>query len=96
MEDFVELNLEGGYMTSEELKKMSEMTFRDVERDELIELGSMTYDMDKPPGERVEKLFSTGKNPYFRRAGDGSIIKISFSSNGRSFEDNLVNLITGE
>lgn len=83
-------------MTSEELKAMSEMSFDDVDKDELIEIGSMSYDMDKPPVERVKKLFSTGRNPYFRKAGDGTIIKLSFSDNGRSFEDNLVNLITGE
>jgi hypothetical protein len=81
-------------MTSEELKAMSEMTFDDVDSEDMIELGSLKFDMEKPPEERVKKLLSLGKNPYFRRTASGSKIKISFAENGRSFEDNMVNLLS--
>jgi hypothetical protein len=83
-------------MTSEELKKMSEMTFDDVGDEDMIELGSMRFDMEAPPEERVKKLLSSGKNPYFRRTTTGSKIKISFTDNGRSFEENMVNLLSGQ
>ncbi len=81
-------------MTSEELKRMSEMTFEDVESDDISEIGAFRFDMDKSPAERIKKLLESGKNPYFRKTGDGAVIRISFANNGRSFEDNMVNLLS--
>ena len=83
-------------MTSEDLRKMSEMTFEDVDGDDIAEIGSIRFDMDKPPVDRMRKILGSGKNPYFRKTGDGAIIKISFANNGRSFEDNMVNLLSSQ
>ena len=83
-------------MTSEELRKMSEMTFEDVDIDDVPEIGEFKFDMDKPPAERIKKFFESGKNPYFRKTSDGAMIRISFTNNGRSFEDNMVNLLSGQ
>lgn len=80
-------------MTSEELQQMSRMTFEDVRDDEILTFESMPFDRKSTVAERVKSLLAAGKNPYFRRAGDGTLIKISFSDNGRSFEDNLVALL---
>ena len=81
-------------MTSEELRKMSEMTFDDVVGDEVFPLGKVRHDGRCSVEERVKKMLSSGKNPYFRRTEDGALIKISFTENGRSFEDNLVTLLS--
>lgn len=83
-------------MTSEELKRMSEMTFEDVENDDIPEIGGFKFDMDKSPADRMKKFLESGKNPYFRKTSDGAKIRISFANNGRSFEDNMVNLISGQ
>lgn len=83
-------------MTAEELRKMSEMTFDEVNDDDIPKLGSFRYDMDMLPAERVERLLASGKNPYFRKTCSGSKIKISFADNGRSFEDNMVNLLSSQ
>lgn len=84
------------WVTSEELKRMSEMTFEDIANDDISEIGSFKFDMDKPPADRMRKFFESGKNPYFRKTSDGTKIKISFANNGRSFEDNMVNLLSGQ
>lgn len=83
-------------MTSEELRKMSEMTFEDVDIDDVQEIGEFKFDMDKPPVDRIRKILGSGKNPYFRKTNDGTMIKISFANNGRSFEDNMVNLLSSQ
>ena len=81
-------------MTSEELQDMSRMTFDDVRGDDILPVGGVSFDKADSVSERIKLLLATGKNPYFRRAEDGAVIKISFTDNGRSFEDNLVALLT--
>ncbi len=81
-------------MTLNELEMMSEMDFADVENSEIALLDSGKMNFSKPPEERVLDLLKSGKNPYFRRSGN-SIVKISFSNNGKSFSDALAHAISG-
>jgi len=81
-------------MTKEELKKLSEVDIRTVNRDELVDINTVKINTDLPVKERVEDYISQIKNPYCY-LDNGVIVKIGFSG-GRKLEECLKSIVFSE
>jgi hypothetical protein len=79
-------------MTEDELKKLQNMEFNDVQIEDLVEADSISFDENMPVEERIRKVLETVQNPYFRKVGDTKV-KISFSNNGQSFRENYLGML---
>ena len=77
------------------LKKMKEVSVRDVDPEEISELGEIRINKKNSPKQRVLSLIEQNKNPYVYRDG-GVIVKISFSDNGKSLQTCLENYLKAE
>lgn len=65
-------------VTLEELKEMSEVDVRTVDRDTLVDVDGVHIQTDLPQEERIADYLRQIKNPYCY-VSHGVIIKISFS-----------------
>ncbi|MDD4494213.1 MAG: hypothetical protein PHV32_07675 [Eubacteriales bacterium] len=78
-------------MTKEELKKLSEVDIKTVNKDDLIDINTVTINTDLPIKERVKDYIRQIKNPYCY-LDHGVIVKISFSGN-KNFEECLRSIV---
>ena len=81
-------------MTSVELRKMKNMQLEEINKDEVINFGGFKVDTSKPVENRIFTVLSRNINPYFRKTSDGCVIKIGFSNNGRTFQDNFLSIFS--
>ena len=73
----------------EELLKMREMTFEDIDPKEIQDVEKLKIDV-KP--EKVREILESGKNPYFLKY-KGITIKIGFASTNRTIEEAMQSLV---
>ena len=81
----------------EELLKMREMTFEDIDPKEIQDVEKLKIDVKKSKPEKVREILESGKNPYFLKY-KGITIKIGFASTNRTIEpcaDEMVKLRQG-
>lgn len=78
-------------MTKEELKKLSEVDIKTVNKDDLIDINAVTINTDLPVKERVKDYIRQIKNPYCY-LDHGVIVKISFSGD-KNLEETLRSVV---
>lgn len=66
--------------------------FPDVEPEELADISRLRIDVNLPAEERKKQYIRQTGNPYMVRVGD-TVVKISFSDAGISFEEAFENLL---
>ena len=79
-------------MTEEEKRALQSLDFSDVKPEELFDISKIRIDSSKSVEERREQFLRQTGNPYMVRVGD-TIVKVSFSDNGTSFEEAFENLL---
>ena len=79
-------------MTEEEKRALQSLDFSDVKLEELFDISKIRIDSSKSVEERREQFLRQTGNPYMVRVGD-TMVKISFSDNGTSFEEAFENLL---
>ena len=65
-------------LSREELLKMREMTFEDIDPKEIQDVEKLKIDVKKSKPEKVREILESGKNPYFLKY-KGITIKIGFA-----------------
>jgi hypothetical protein len=65
-------------ISAEELKRMSEVDIRTVDKNELVDIETVKINKELPPIERVEDYIRQIKNPYCYLS-HGVKVKISFA-----------------
>ncbi len=78
--------------TLEDLKKLAAMEFRDVNREELVDINDVKIKKDLSQRERMVDFVSQIKNPYCY-LDRGMVVKISFAGENR-LEDTLKKMRT--
>lgn len=78
-------------LSREELLKMREMTFEDIDPKEIQDVEKLKIDVKRANRRRSGKLES-GKNPYFLKY-KGITIKIGFASTNRTIEEAMQSLV---
>ena len=73
-------------LSREELLKMREMTFEDIDPKEIQDVEKLKIDVKKSKPEKVREILESGKNPYFLKY-KGITIKIGFASTNRTIEE---------
>lgn len=75
-------------LTREELLHMRNMSFDDVNPDEIPDIKDLDIDVTKSKEEKILKVLESGRNPYFVRSGN-ILVKIGFASTSRTIEEAL-------
>ena len=79
-------------LSREELLKMREMTFEDIDPKEIQDLEKLKIDVKKSKPEKVREILESGKNPSFLKY-KGITIKIGFASTNRTIEEAMQSLV---
>ncbi|EGT4625337.1 TPA: hypothetical protein KNN56_001753 [Clostridioides difficile] len=79
-------------LTVEELQKLRQERLDDVDINTLTDLKNISVDTSISKEKRVEKLLSSGINPYLFRVGDMKI-KVVYSNTGKTLSDIIENLV---
>mgnify|MGYP001622988692 FL=1 len=80
-------------VTREELIRMRNMTFDEIDPDDAIDLDADDdIDVTLSKKEKILKVLNSGKNPYFCKS-QGTLIKIGFNPNGVPIEEALKSLV---
>ncbi|XBX04437.1 hypothetical protein QMP26_28765 [Enterocloster clostridioformis] len=79
-------------LTVEELEKLQNVGLDQIDSNTLVDLNSISVDTSQPKEKRIEKLLSSGINPYFFRVGNMKI-KVVYSNTGRTLSDIIENLV---
>lgn len=74
------------------LSLMKDVNIRDVDKDNLVDLNSVTIDETLPVAERVASFVAQIKNPYCFRIGDVKV-KVVYKDDGPTFQQNLIDLM---
>lgn len=82
-------------LTREELLRMREMTFDEINPEEIPDIKDLDIDVKKSKQEKIREVLESGRNPYFIRSGD-IIVKIGFASTNRTIEEALESLISAK
>ena len=59
---------------------------------ELVDIRTVSVDMEKPKEERISEFVQQIRNPYLFKCGE-FVVKASFSENGQSLEDCIKGII---
>lgn len=78
--------------TQYDLSAMKAVNIQDVDKDNLVDLNSVTIDETLPVAERVASFVSQIKNPYCFRIGDVKV-KVVYKEEGPTFQQNLIDLM---
>ena len=78
--------------TQHDLSLMKNVNIRDVDKDNLVDLNSVTIDETLPVAERVASFVAQIKNPYCFRIGDVKV-KVVYKDDGPTFQQNLIDLM---
>lgn len=79
-------------LTREELLRMRNMSFEEVNPEEIPDLKDMDIDVTKSKREKILGVLESGRNPYFIKTGN-VVVKIGFASTSRTIEEALENLV---
>ncbi len=79
-------------LTREELLRMREMSFKDVNPEEIPEIKDFNIDVKKTKKDKILGILESGRNPYFIKSGN-VIVKIGFASTSRTIEEALESLV---
>lgn len=79
-------------ITRDELIRMRNMTFDELDPDDAIGLDDLDVDVTLSKQEKILNILNSGKNPYFCKS-QGYLIKVGFEPNGVSAEEALESLV---
>lgn len=79
-------------LTISELEELEQAKLDDIDIDTLVDLSTISVDTSQPKEKRIEKLLSSGINPYLFRIGNMKI-KVAYSNTGRTLSDIIENLV---
>ncbi len=79
-------------LTREELLRMRNMSFEEVNPEEIPDLKDMDIDVTKSKREKILGVLESGRNPYFIKTGN-VVVKIGFASTSRTIEEALESLV---
>jgi hypothetical protein len=71
--------------SSKRLDAMSDMSFGDIDPEEIKDISQITIDNSKPIKSRLRSLIEQTGNPYFFKDGD-ILVKLSYANKGRSLQ----------
>lgn len=80
-------------ITREELLKMREQSFDDVNIKEIPDVKDIVIDRKKNKKERIRERLETGQNPYFLKSGN-ILVKMSYAATERTIEDALKTILS--
>ena len=75
-------------LTAEDLRKMSEVDVRTVDRSTLTELSDIDIDTSKPVIQKLEMLASQSNNVYIMKCGD-YVVKVKHQETGPSIDEKM-------
>ena len=81
-------------ITSEQLRKMSELTITEVNKDDLVDITTIEIDPDEPVETRMQKYLEQVKNPYMFKVGE-TCVRVRFNKDGPELKDLLVRYFAG-
>ncbi len=64
----------------------------EIRTEELVDIRTVSVDMEKPKEERISEFVQQIRNPYLFKCGE-FVVKASFSENGQSLEDCIKGII---
>lgn len=79
-------------LTREELLHMRNLSFDDINPEEIPDIKDLSIDVKKTKREKILGILESGRNPYFIRSGN-VIVKIGFASTSRTIEEALESLV---
>ena len=79
-------------LTREELLRMRNMSFEEINPEEIPDLKDMDIDVTKSKREKILGGLESGRNPYFIKTGN-VVVKIGFASTSRTIEEALESLV---
>lgn len=79
-------------LTREELLHMRNMSFDDINLDEVPDLKDLDIDVTKSKREKIMDVLESGRNPYFVKSGN-ILVKIGFASTNRTIEEAMESLV---
>lgn len=79
-------------LTREELLHMRNMSFDDINPDDVPDIKDLNIDVTKPKREKILSVLESGQNPYFIKSGN-TLVKIGFASTNRTIEEALESLV---
>lgn len=79
-------------LTREELLHMRNLSFDDVNPEEIPDVKDLNIDVKKTKKEKILGILESGRNPYFIKSGN-VIVKIGFASTSRTIEEALESLV---
>jgi hypothetical protein len=82
------------WMTAEELIKLRDVDVTNVDRDTLVDLQDIRINDKLSVDERIASFIEQIKNPYCFKV-DGVVVKVAFSSGGKSFNEQFEQMILG-
>lgn len=79
-------------LTREELLHVRNLSFEDVDPEEIPDVKDLDIDVKKTKKEKILGILESGRNPYFIKSGN-VMVKIGFASTSRTIEEALESLI---
>lgn len=73
-------------MNFENLETLSNLTFEEIDKNNLIEIENISINQNLSAKERIKEFLENTENPYFLRCGN-YIVKTSFSDNDIEIND---------
>lgn len=80
-------------ITREELLKMREQSFEDVNIKEVPDITEIVIDRKKNKKARIRERLETGQNPYFLKSAN-ILVKMSYAATERTIEDALKTILS--
>lgn len=78
-------------LTREELLHMRNMSFADINPEDVPDIKDLDIDVTKSKREKIMSVLESGRNPYFIKSGN-ILVKIGFASTNRTIEEALESL----
>lgn len=79
-------------LTRKELLYMRNLSFDEVNPEEIPDIKDFNIDVKKTKKEKILGILESGRNPYFIKSGN-VIVKIGFASTSRTIEEALESLV---
>lgn len=79
-------------LTREELLHMRNLSFDEVNPEEIPDIKDFNIDVKKTKKEKILGILESGRNPYFIKSGNVTV-KIGFASTSRTIEEALESLV---
>ena len=81
-------------MTIEELRQMSEVGITEITPENIATFGEAAAYAKDNPDNALLHFKEHGHNPYFRKDGEGGIVRIRFANNGVRLSDIVAGILT--